>query len=77
MLAFEAVPTRVPIVSNISIIQNVMISVIAVNIPISNNPLKSNLNNVVSNISLKGGTNEAVFNEAKGFSPSTAASQIQ
>ena len=77
MLALEAVPTRVPIVSNISIIQNVMISVTAVKIPISKRPLKSNLNNVVSTISLKGGINEAVFNDSKGLVPSTTPSQIQ
>ena len=53
--ARDAAPTSVPIVSNISIIQNVMIRVIAVNRPIEKKSLKSNLNKVSSTISLNGG----------------------
>ena len=64
MPALDAVPTSVPIVSNISIIQNVIINVIIVNHPISGIALKLNLNNVVSAISLKGGIQESVANVA-------------
>ena len=43
MPAREAVPTRVPMVSNISIMQKVMIRVMAVNQPICRNPSKVEL----------------------------------
>ena len=46
-----AVPTSVPMVSNMSMIQKVTIRVITVNQPICANPLKLNLNSVVSAIS--------------------------
>ena len=51
MPAREAVPTRVPMVSNISIMQKVMIRLIAVNQPMLKKSAKSNLNSVVSTIS--------------------------
>ena len=51
MPAREAVPTNVPMVSNISIMQKVMIRLIAVNQPILKKSVKSNLNSVVSTIS--------------------------
>ena len=75
--ALLAVPTNVPIVSNISIIQNVMIRVIAVNQPIFINPAKSNLNRVVATISPKGGSQDALANEANGFVPKNTSSPIQ
>ena len=75
--ALEAVPTRVPIVSNISIIQNVIISVIAVNHPISTNPEKLNLNKVVSAISANGGTKEAPLSDANGLVSRKIASPAQ
>ena len=75
--ARDAVPTSVPMVSNISIIQNVMMSEIAVNHPILMKSLKSNLNSVVSAISLNCGTNEAVASDAKGFVPKNIASPAQ
>ena len=46
--ARDAVPTSVPMVSNISLIQNVMMCEIAVNHPILMKSLKSNLTSVVS-----------------------------
>ena len=67
MPALEAVPTRVPMVSNISIMQKVMTRVIAVNQPIENKVAKSNLNSVVEAISPKAGTKEAPCRTAKGF----------
>ena len=51
MPAREAVPTSVPMVSNISIMQKVMIRLIAVNQPMLKKSAKSNLNSVVSTIS--------------------------
>ena len=48
MPAREAVPTRVPMVSNISIMQKVMIRVMAVNQPMFKKPAKSNLKSVVA-----------------------------
>ena len=75
--ARDAVPTSVPMVSNISMIQNVMMSEIAVNHPILMKSLKSNLNSVVSAISLNCGTNEAVASDAKGFVPKNIASPAQ
>ena len=75
--ARDAVPTSVPMVSNISMIQNVMMSEIAVNHPILMKSLKSNLNSVVSAISLNCGTNEAVASDAKGFVPKNIASAAQ
>ncbi len=62
-----AVPTRVPMVSNISIIQKVTTNVITVNQPTWAKPLKLNLNRVVSAISAKGGTKDASVRDAKGF----------
>ena len=67
MSALAAVPTRVPIVSNMSIMQKVMTSVRAVNQPMLIKVLKSNLKKVVSIMSLKGGTNDAPSREANGF----------
>ena len=72
-----AVPTRVPIVSNISMIQKVTIRVIAVNQPICAKPWKLNLNSVVDAISPKAGTKDAVAREAKGFVPRKMASPAQ
>ena len=72
-----AVPTRVPMVSNISMIQKVMIRVMAVNQPISANPRKSNLNSVVEAISPKAGTKDAVARDAKGLVPRNIASPAQ
>ena len=77
MPAREAVPTRVPMVSNISIMQKVMISVMAVNQPICRKPEKLNLNRVVSTISAKGGMKEAPARDAKGFAPRKMASPAQ
>ena len=77
MPAREAVPTRVPMVSNMSIMQKVMMRVMAVNHPICKKPWKSNLKSVVSTMSAKGGTKEAVEREAKGFTPSTTKSPTQ
>ena len=56
----EAVPTRVPMVSNMSIMQKVMTSVIEVNQPMFTKPAKSNLKSVVETMSAKGGTKLAV-----------------
>ena len=75
--AREAVPTRVPMVSNMSIMQKVMTSVMAVNQPISRNPEKLNLNRVVSTMSVKGGAKEAVARDAKGLTPRNRASPAQ
>ena len=77
MPAREAVPTRVPMVSNISIMQKVMTRVMAVNQPISRKPEKLNLNRVVSTISAKGGAKEAPARDAKGFIPRKTASPAQ
>ena len=71
--AREAVPTRVPMVSNMSIMQKVMMRVMAVNQPTWRKPWKLNLKRVVDIMSPKGGTKEAVAREAKGFCPSMAA----
>ena len=65
-----AVPTRVPMVSNISIMQKVMMSITAVPQPIWKKSAKSNFIKVVFIISAKGGTKEASFREAKGAKPS-------
>ena len=51
MPAREAVPTSVPMVSNISIMQKVMTSVMAVNQPMFTKPAKSNLKSVVETMS--------------------------
>ena len=67
MPAREAVPTRVPMVSNISMTQKVITRVMTVNQPISKKPLKLNLNSVVSTMSFTGGKKEASAREAKGF----------
>ena len=77
MPAREAVPTRVPMVSNISIMQKVMISVMAVNQPMFIKPAKSNLKSVVETMSAKGGTKLAVSRLAKGFTPRNAKLPIQ
>ena len=69
MPALEAVPTRVPMVSNISIMQKVMIRVMAVNQPMFTKPAKSNLKRVVETMSAKGGTKLAVSRLANGFTP--------
>ena len=69
MPAREAVPTRVPMVSNISIMQKVMIRVMAVNQPMFTKPAKSNLKRVVETMSAKGGTKLAVSRLANGFTP--------
>ena len=65
--AREAVPTRVPMVSNISMMQKVTMRVTAVNQPISRKPAKLKWNRVVFAISAKGGTKEAVSREANGL----------
>ena len=49
--AREAVPTSVPMVSNMSIMQKVMIRLMAVNQPMRKKSEKSNLNRVVQTIS--------------------------
>ena len=67
MFARLAVPTRVPIVSNISIMQNVNTRVTTVNIPSDFKTLKSNLNNVNAVISLNGGNQLAVASDANGL----------
>ena len=77
MPAREAVPTRVPMVSNISIMQKVRIRVTAVNQPIWKKPLKSNLKKVRLIMSAKGGTKEAPARDAKGFTPIKTASPAQ
>ena len=77
MPAREAVPTRVPMVSNMSIMQKVMIRVMAVNQPIWRKPEKLNLKRVVSTMSAKGGAKEAPAREAKGFTPRKRASPAQ
>ena len=64
-------------VSNMSIMQKVITRVMAVNQPICKKPSKSNLKRVVSTMSAKGGTKEAVDRDAKGFTPSTAKSPTQ
>ena len=75
--AREAVPTSVPMVSNISIMQKVMTRVMAVNQPMRKKSVKSNLNRVVAAISWKGGTKEAPCREAKGFTCRKMASPAQ
>ena len=75
--AREAVPTRVPMVSNMSIMQKVMTSVTAVNQPISRKPVKLNLKKVVSIMSAKGGAKEAPDRDAKGLMPRNTASPAQ
>ena len=69
MEARVAVPTRVPMVSNISMTQKVTTSVITVNQPISRKPAKLNRKKVVLNISPKGGAKDAVARAAKGLVP--------
>ena len=54
-------------VSNISMMQKVMISVTAVKAPMFRNPLKSSLNRVVFAMSAKGGRKDAPAREAKGL----------
>ena len=63
---FSETPTTVPMVSNMSIMQNVMIKVMIVNQPISAKPLKLSLKSVVSAISWNGGTKDADLRLAKG-----------
>ena len=67
MPAREAVPTSVPMVSNISIMQKVMIRLTAVNQPMLKKSAKSNLKRVVSAMSWKGGRKDAPSREAKGL----------
>ena len=67
MPARDAVPTSVPMVSNMSIMQNVMIRLTAVNQPMLKKSAKSNLNRVVSAMSRNGGRKDAPSSEAKGF----------
>ena len=52
--AREAVPTSVPMVSNISIMQKVMTRVMAVNQPMRKKSVKSNLNRVVASHVVEG-----------------------
>ena len=77
MPAREAVPTRVPMVSNMSIMQKVRIRVMAVNQPIWKKPAKSNLKKVRSIMSAKGGAQLAVLSPAKGSIPRKMASPAQ
>ena len=67
IFALDAVPIKVPIVSNMSIIQNVIISVIAVDQPMLKNASKLNLKSVVADKSANAGTHEAVPSAAKGL----------
>ena len=67
MFARAAVPTRVPMVSNMSIMQKVMIRATAVNQPMLMKVLKSNLKKVVSSISPRGGTKDAVARDSNGL----------
>ena len=67
MSARAAVPTSVPMVSNMSIMQKVMISAMAVNQPMLRKVSKSNLKKVVSSISPSGGTKDAVARDANGL----------
>ena len=77
MPAREAVPTRVPMVSNISIMQKVITRVTMVNAPISTKPWKLNLNRVVAAMSPKGGSQLAFSRDAKGFTWRKAKEPIQ
>ena len=77
MPAREAVPTRVPMVSNMSIMQKVRIRVMAVNQPIWKKPAKSNLKKVRFIMSAKGGAQLAVLSPAKGSIPRKMASPAQ
>ena len=77
MPARAAVPTSVPMVSNMSIMQNVMMSVMAVNQPISRKPAKLNLNNVKSTMSPNAGSQEASDSPANGSIPKKSASPAQ
>ena len=77
ILARDAVPTSVPIVSNISMMQNVTISVTIVNQPMLAKPAKSSLKRVVLARSAKGGTNDAVFRLSKGLVLKKIASPAQ
>ena len=77
MPAREAVPTSVPMVSNMSIMQNVMMSVMTVNQPISRNVAKLNLKSVSSAMAPKAGTQEAVARPANGSTPRRMASPAQ
>ena len=72
-----AVPTRVPMVSNISMTQKVTTRVMTVNQPISTKPAKFSLNRVVCAMSAKGGTKEAPDREAKGLVCRKAKEPIQ
>ena len=69
MPARDAVPTSVPMVSNMSIMQKVIIRLMAVNQPMLKKSAKSNLNSVVSTMSWKGGRKDAPSREAKGLVP--------
>ena len=73
----DAVPINVPMVSNMSIMQNVMMSVMAVNQPICRNEAKLKRNSVVETISANGGTNDAVASDANGLTPSRKYSPAQ
>ena len=77
MPARDAVPTSVPIVSNMSIMQNVMMSVITVNHPSSRNPAKLNLNSVRSTMSPNAGSHDAVASAANGSVFRNSASPAQ
>ena len=77
ILAREAVPTRVPMVSNMSMMQKVMMRVMRVNQPTWAKPAKSSLNRVVFAMSAKGGTKEAVFRLSKGLMCRKMASPAQ
>ena len=77
MPARLAVPTRVPMVSNMSMMQNVMTSVTTVNQPISPRATKSNLNRVVAAMSPNAGTNDAPLSDANGFVCRKMASPAQ
>ena len=77
MPARDAVPTRVPMVSNMSIMQKVMTRVVTVNQPTLARPAKLNLKRVVSAMSPKAGRKEAVARLAKGLTPRKIASPAQ
>ena len=61
----------------VELMQKVMTRVRTVNVPKDINVAKSNLNSVTSTISLNGGTNDAVANEANGLLPRKASSPPQ
>ena len=77
MSAREAVPTSVPMVSNMSIITKVTMRVMAVNHPMSRNPARLNLKNVRSTIAPNAGIQEAWPSAANGSRPRKIASPAQ